>query len=251
MAYIGNSPTSTAFITDTFSGNASTTVFAPLSRAPAGTASIAVFVSGSYQAPGTYTLSGTTITFSSPPASGVGNIIVLHLGTGSSTQVPSSGSVTISTLSNDTYTYINAAFTQANTPSYVANSTASYANSGFAVANSAAGYANSAFTKANNSSVSITDDTTTNNVTYPLFANVTSGSITTEFISSTKYRYNPSTGELTAPVPIANNGIVINNATVGTSYTIGSGYNGMSVGPVTLANGVSITVASNQRWLVL
>jgi len=45
--------------------------------------------------------------------------------------------------------YANAAFLQANTPSYVANSAASYANSGFAVANSSAGYANSAFLKAN------------------------------------------------------------------------------------------------------
>jgi hypothetical protein len=44
---------------------------------------------------------------------------------------------------------IQFAFTQANTPSYVANSAASYANSGFAVANSSSGYANSAFLRAN------------------------------------------------------------------------------------------------------
>jgi len=43
----------------------------------------------------------------------------------------------------------NAAFLQANTPSYTANSAASYANSAFATANSAASYANSAFLKAN------------------------------------------------------------------------------------------------------
>jgi hypothetical protein len=43
----------------------------------------------------------------------------------------------------------NAAFLQANTPSYTANSAASYANSGFAVANSAASYANSGFSLAN------------------------------------------------------------------------------------------------------
>ena len=51
--------------------------------------------------------------------------------------------------------------------------------------------------------------------------------------------------------PVAANGIFVNSKTVGTSYTIGSGYNGMSVGPVTLGSGVAVTVASGQRWLVL
>ena len=155
MAIIGNTVTSVPFIADSFSGNASTTSFSPLTRAPAGTASIAVFIAGTYQSPGTYTLSGTTITFSSAPASGVGNIIVLHLGNGSATQVPSDGSVTITKLSNDTYGYINAAFTSANAAFATANTgtaSGSYANSAFATANTgtaAGSYANSAFATAN------------------------------------------------------------------------------------------------------
>jgi len=44
---------------------------------------------------------------------------------------------------------IQLAFTQANTPSHVANSASSYANSAFVTANSAGIYANSAFLKAN------------------------------------------------------------------------------------------------------
>jgi hypothetical protein len=44
----------------------------------------------------------------------------------------------------------------------------------------------------------VTDDTTTNSTFYPLFANQTSGNLTTLFSSSTKYQYNPSTGILTA-----------------------------------------------------
>jgi hypothetical protein len=44
----------------------------------------------------------------------------------------------------------------------------------------------------------VTDDTTTNGTRYPLFANQTSGSLTTVFSSSTKYQFNPSTGVLTA-----------------------------------------------------
>jgi len=44
----------------------------------------------------------------------------------------------------------------------------------------------------------ITDDTTTNAVRYPLFANQTTGNVTTEYVSSTKLNYNPSTGLFTA-----------------------------------------------------
>ena len=47
-------------------------------------------------------------------------------------------------------------------------------------------------------SVSVTDDTSTNATRYPLFANQTSGSISTEYTSSTKLQYNPSTGVFTS-----------------------------------------------------
>ena len=44
----------------------------------------------------------------------------------------------------------------------------------------------------------VTDDTTTNATRYPLFASVTTGNLTTEYVSSTKLKYNPSSGALTA-----------------------------------------------------
>jgi len=46
--------------------------------------------------------------------------------------------------------------------------------------------------------ISITDDTTTASVRYPLFSSATSGTVTTEYTSSTKLKYTPSTGALTA-----------------------------------------------------
>jgi len=164
MSYIGNQVTTIPFITDTFSGTGAQTVFTPLTRAPAGTAAIAVFISGVYQPPSAYSLNGDTLTFVSAPASGTGNIIVLHLGNGSAVQVPSDGSVTLIKLSNDTYSYINSAFTAANaatatdtTQNTNITNAGTYANAAFTTANtpsytanSAAAYANSAFTKANN-----------------------------------------------------------------------------------------------------
>jgi ribosomal protein L27 len=95
MAYIGNQVSSVPFIIDTFSGTGSATVFGQLTRAPAGVASIAVFISGVYKTPGVdYTLNGDIILFTTAPASGTNNIVIHHMGNGSATQVPSDGSVT-------------------------------------------------------------------------------------------------------------------------------------------------------------
>ena len=98
---------------------------------------------------------------------------------------------------------------------------------------------------------SITNDTTTSTNVYPLFAAATSGTPTTIYTGNTKYLYKPSTGELTVPAPIASNGIVVNNKTVSVSYTIASGNSAMSAGPITLSSGVSVTISSGSRWVVL
>jgi hypothetical protein len=95
MAYIGNQVSSVPFIIDTFSGTGSATTFGQMTRAPAGVASIAVYVSGVYKTPGLdYTLNGDLIIFITPPASGTNNIVIHHMGNGSATQVPSDGAVT-------------------------------------------------------------------------------------------------------------------------------------------------------------
>jgi hypothetical protein len=87
MSYIGNIPTTVAFLVDTFSGNGSTTAFT-LSQAPANTSSILVAVSGVVQDPSTYSVSGVTLTFSGAPPSGTSNISVRFLG------IPASGVAT-------------------------------------------------------------------------------------------------------------------------------------------------------------
>ena len=46
----------------------------------------------------------------------------------------------------------------------------------------------------------VTDDTTTNATRYPLFANQTTGNLATEYVASTKFQFNPSTGTLSATV---------------------------------------------------
>jgi hypothetical protein len=79
MSYIGNAPISAAFLTDTFSGTGSQTAYT-MTVAPANTSSIIVAITGVLQDPSTYSVSGTTLTFSAAPPSGTSNISVRYLG---------------------------------------------------------------------------------------------------------------------------------------------------------------------------
>ena len=104
---------------------------------------------------------------------------------------------------------------------------------------------------ASGSGATITNDTTTSTNVYPTFAAATSGALSTIYTSNAKYLYKPSTGELTSEHFIAGNGIYVNSLTIDVSYTIASGTSGMSAGPVTVASGTTVTVASGSRWVVL
>jgi hypothetical protein len=99
--------------------------------------------------------------------------------------------------------------------------------------------------------VTITDDTTTNATRYVIFDDATSGTVTGLNVSSTKLIYNPSTGLLTSPELAASNGLVLNSKTVSTSYSIPAGYNATATGPITLANGVAVTIPNGSRWVIL
>jgi hypothetical protein len=57
----------------------------------------------------------------------------------------------------------------------------------------------------------------------------------------------PSSGALAA----GNNSIIINNVNITANATIAEGQNGFSVGPITTANGVTVTVSAGQEWVVI
>jgi len=110
MAFIGNQPISVAFLTDTFSGTGAQVAFT-MTVAPANTSSIIIAVTGVVQDPSTYSVSGTTLTFSAAPPSGTSNISVRYLG------IPASGVTTTAyrTVTNTTATASQTSFT---IPSY-------------------------------------------------------------------------------------------------------------------------------------
>lgn len=97
----------------------------------------------------------------------------------------------------------------------------------------------------------ISNDTSTATNIYPLLAAATSGTAANVYTSNAKLLYKPSTGEFSSTVLNASNGIVVNSATISESYTVASGSNAMSAGPVTVASGQSVTVASGSRWVVV
>lgn len=90
----------------------------------------------------------------------------------------------------------------------------------------------------------VTDDTTTNATRYPLFAAATAGNLTTEYVSSTKYQFNPSTGILTA-TGFSGSGASLtsipNAALVNSSVTVGSTTIALGASSTTLAGLTSVT----------
>jgi hypothetical protein len=97
----------------------------------------------------------------------------------------------------------------------------------------------------------ISNDTATATNVFPVFAGVTSGNVSTLFTGDAKLLYKPSTGELQSTALVASNGLVVNSATVSENYTIPTGSKAMSSGPVTVNGGVTVTVPSGSRWVVL
>jgi len=157
-----------------------------------------------------------------------GNTIAINRGGTNGTATPTNGGVAYGT--GSAY-----AFTAAGTAGYVLTSNGSSAPTW----------------QASTGGLTITDDTTTNATRYLTFTSATTGSISSANVSSTKLTFNPLTGNLSSPQTVASNGLVVNSNTVAASYSIPSGSSAMSVGPMTVASGQSVTVPSGSRWVVL
>jgi hypothetical protein len=136
------------------------------------------------------------------------------------------------------------------------------------------------------STVSLTDDTTTNATYYPVLGTSATGSLTAK-ASSTKLTFNPSTGALSATsmnvttptagdnstkvattafvtTAMASGGAIgggtdqvfnENSYVITTNYTIPAGKSAITVGDsngnVTINSGVTVTLSAGSRWVVL
>lgn len=109
-------------------------------------------------------------------------------------------------------------------------------------------------TSAFQSSASLTFNGTTLTTTDITDSSLTSGRVIYagtggNLVDSSSFTFDGTT--VAAPVQRASNGIITNSKTISTSYSIPSTDNAVSSGPVTLASGVSVTVPSGSRWIVL
>ena len=75
------------------------------------------------------------------------------------------------------------------------------------------------------------------------------GQGTTTPNQSANFTYDGTT--LKAQVLNASNGIVVNNRTVGATFAIPAGYSASSAGPITISSGVTVTVPTGGKWVVL
>ena len=103
MSYIGSNPVTQSFIagTDYFSGTGSQTAFT-LSRSVVSVNDIQATVNNVVQVPNdAYTVSGTTITFTSAPSAGTNNVYVRYLSTTTQAITPSQGTVSWNTLDSN------------------------------------------------------------------------------------------------------------------------------------------------------
>ena len=66
-----------------------------------------------------------------------------------------------------------------------------------------------------------------------------------------KATYQDANGTAIAPQLSASNGLVENANTVSANYTIQTNYNAMSAGPVTVNNGITLTIPSGSNWVVV
>jgi len=104
MAYLGNTPTTQSFIsgTDYFNGTGSQTAFT-LTRTVASQNDVEAVVNNVVQQPNAgYTISGTTITFTSAPSAGTQNVYVRYLSTTTQTIATGQGTVGWNQLNTDT-----------------------------------------------------------------------------------------------------------------------------------------------------
>ena len=97
----------------------------------------------------------------------------------------------------------------------------------------------------------LSNDTATATNLYPVFSNATSGTAESLFTSNAKLLYKPSTGEFQASEVNASNGIFVNSATIAADYTVPSGSNALSSGPVAINSGITVTVSSGSVWTVV
>lgn len=223
MAYIGASATNQAIVTDRFDGNGSNTAFT-LSRTVYNEKDIEVLVNNVQQNPfdGSYTVNGTTLTFSGAPSAGSNNIYVTYRGYATSILTPLDNTITANSIQSNAVT------------------TAKLSDSGV----TAGSYGNT-------TAIPVLTIDAKGRVTSATTNAVSSVSGLTYTAANATLTVSTSGASYSAQIIPANAAIQEFSTNVTSSYTLSTGKNGLAVGPLNLANGVQVTVPSGARLVIL
>jgi hypothetical protein len=77
------------------------------------------------------------------------------------------------------------------------------------------------------------------------------GAATSIVLPAVGVTFDDGTTQTTAAYMGANNCLFENNMTIANDYTITTGRSASSVGPISIANGKSVTIPSGSRWVIL
>ena len=224
-SYVGNSPTTGHFPTDTFTSSGGSTY--TLSKAPATLGSIEVSVQGVLQAVSAYTINGTELELV-----GVANddvIFVRHLGETLQIPTPGDDSVTTVKIAADAVDGTKIADNAIDSDHYVNESIDTVHIADNAI--TAAKIANGTVVAAEIA----TDAVTT--------IKILDGAVTAAKINSAVALGGPSLGV---------DSIIRTNAkTISTNITFAGTENGMTAGPITIANNCSVVVTNGSSWTIV
>jgi hypothetical protein len=220
MSYLGNSPTSQSFTpgVDYFSGNASTVTFT-LSRQTFSVNDIEVVVANVVQNPQTaYTVNfnAGTITFTSAPPTGTNNIYVRYFNRLTQVIAPSAGTVSNTAIQPGAVGSI-----QLDTGSATGNGAIQLP------------LGNTALRPAGSSGQLRYNNQTNSFEGY--------GASSWGAIGGGGGATGGGTDQI----------FYLNGQIVTTNYTVASGNNAISAGPITIANTVTVTIANNANWTIV
>jgi hypothetical protein len=89
----------------------------------------------------------------------------------------------------------------------------------------------------------------TKNGSNPLDAgDITVGAVVTVTYDGTQFQLSTSAGSSNSG---ASGAMLVNKTEVITSYTLPAGSNAISVGPITIDSGATVTITSGQRWVIV
>ena len=184
--------------------------------------------------------SGNALISAGAGAPAFGNLAIGTANTNvSGALTPTNGGTGVSTLTGLAYGNGTSAFTAATAAQVVS-----------VIGSTAVTNATNATTATNATNVATTGGSSSASTFYPTFVASNTSSNQAE-TTTANLNFVPSTGVLSSSILSASNGIVVNNRTIATSYSIPSGYSATSAGPVTLNSGVSVTVPTGGKWVVL